>query len=257
MSKKKVSIKLYLNDKVKPQKVLNKEGYPVYVRITYDRKNTTFRLADKNGGGTVLSDLDEHLSLKEFYRLGYPDLEALLNYELELVGEDNFKVKGFGDRVQNIYLQPVYSVLKLNNVFFDLLQGYLNEEDEITKIWNATATVYNPFRLYHMAKFDRPDLYSTMSDVQKQVVSTAVLFWLFCNEDPSKVENLTAEKWITGKYQARFLPFASFQLNKIARPVSDYRQQGFFDDFKPPFYKNDKHLNAVNLRLKQAVMNNM
>lgn len=263
MSKKKVSIKLYLNDKVKPHKVAGKEYYPVYVRLTYDRKNTMFKLADKNGGGVTISknlqNIDEYLTIENFFEKHsyFPDFQALLAYELELMGEENFQVKGFGDRVQNIYLQPVYSVLKLHDIFFDLLHGYLNKEKEIKKVWNATANVYNPFRLYHMAKFDRPNLYSTMPDVQKQVVSTAVLFWMFCAENPSKIEGLTAEKWITGDHQARFLTFTNHQLKRKAGTVTDYRQQDFFNDFIPPFDTGDKHLNVINLRLKQAVMANM
>ena len=222
-----------------------------------------FKLSDKDGGGVTISknlkNLDEYLSVDSFFnKHSYlPDFQSLLTYELDLVGEDNFQVKGFGDRVQNIYLQPVYSVLNLNDIFFDLLHGYLNEEKEIKKVWNATVNIYNPFRLYHMAKFDRPDLYSTMPDVQKQVVSTAVLFWLFCDENPSKIEDLTAEKWITGDYQARFLKFASHQLKRKTGTITDYRQQDFFDDFTPPFNNGDKHLNIINLRLKQAVMANM
>jgi len=263
MSKKKVSIKLYLNDKVKPHKVAGIEHYPVYVRVTYDRKNTMFKLADKDGGGVTISknlqNIDEYLTLENFFEKHsyFPDFQSLLAYELELVGEDNFQVKGFGDRVQNIYLQPVYSVLKLNDIFFDLLNGYLNEEKEIRKIWNATANVYNPFRLYHMAKFDRPELYSTIPDVHKQVVSTAVLFWLFCEENPLKIEGLTAEKWITGDYQARFLTFANSQIKDKPEAITDYKQQDFFDDFTPPFSNSDNHLNVINLRLKQAVMADM
>lgn len=112
---KKISIKHFLNKRIAPQRHGGEEYYPIYTQVTYDRKNTQFKMNLNNylfndeQAEYVLNPYSGAMSKGEDNRdllyqyvsktISWNEtmIERLVRFELELYGE-KFSITGFGKR---------------------------------------------------------------------------------------------------------------------------------------------------------------
>lgn len=121
---KKVTVKFYLNQDVKGRRLKIGEGvmFPLYVRVTYNRKTTRFPLANNWFPKKNEENLEDIKELKTFKTI----IEKVIAFEVNRVGE-SYQISGLGDRMKTFS-----STLRTG------IEGLLNEalskvmEDKLT-----------------------------------------------------------------------------------------------------------------------------
>jgi hypothetical protein len=129
---KKITVVFFLNKDVKPR--LSASGqeklYPIYCRVTYDRKNTKFKFGAGWTPASFEGDLFQDPDKKAFLVRVENAIEDIVRYEEEAFGE-NFTLKKLGERFD------VYQ-----KVVLFLLEGQLSEQ--LDK-YAGEYLVYNEF----------------------------------------------------------------------------------------------------------------
>ena len=132
---KKVSVKFFLNKDVKPSLYDDVKLYPVYVRVTYNRKNTKFKAAIDQATLWIREEFEDHYLLDEKNRKSFEEIEQALidivGYEAERLG-DKFTLKGIGQRLE-YYKISIYNCLQLlvSHHFNELLANHLTHNDYV------------------------------------------------------------------------------------------------------------------------------
>ena len=151
---KKISIKFYLNKNLKGRVLtddLGNKSYPLYIRVTYDRKNTTFKYVTPFAqGGTSVSEIfeDDINDFQKFpiHKLYVDFLEKIIRQEIKKRG-DKFSIKGINDRLLLHYTESVNRVLDniLNAELMEILRKSLTYNkysivDEKKDFWERYRT---------------------------------------------------------------------------------------------------------------------
>lgn len=123
MSKsKKITVRFYLNKDVKPQQAApgEEKQYPIYCRVTYDRKNTKFRWGTKLIPESAEDEIMYSDYGKKVLQRDERTIQDIIRFEVENLG-DRFVLSGLGDRIpayQRIILFGFEALLNQNLDFF-------------------------------------------------------------------------------------------------------------------------------------------
>lgn len=197
---KKVSTKYYLNTNLKPH--IDEEGrelYPIYVRVTFNRNNTQFRIHKK---GIVIerqSDLDSHPWIQSMDKL----IVNIVEFEYGKMGE-GYTLKGLNKRLK-VYRSNFCSVLEAA-LFLPLSQSLkkvlsydkfieweaLDLVDKITVavvvLEKADPSVLTPSIMVHTIAV------SYLSYYEEYEGMVAIASWLFTDLRSSLKNNLISHK---------------------------------------------------------------
>ncbi len=131
VKEKKITIKHFLNKKVKPKEALGAGYFPIYTHITYDRKTTTVNLFPEiNKKGITKADFEYIFESEsgEIYSILSKlsnNIKLIINHELSLVGKD-FQLKGISKRYGQYfrYISDVFGNI-INDKFSKFLEKHL------------------------------------------------------------------------------------------------------------------------------------
>lgn len=117
---KKVTVKPFLNQLVKGRIVKFDEGelYPLYFRVTYNRKTTRFPA----GNNWFPLSMEKHLDSSEDINRALKGVENIAKYEIDRVAD--FEIKGIGDKVKS-YVSPFPD--SAVRIFFKAMEGCLKK----------------------------------------------------------------------------------------------------------------------------------
>lgn len=128
---KKLTIKFFLNKRLKPRIWKNEVYYPLYVSIIYDKKNTSFKYKDlwRNLGLWFKEEKDIEKKDKEILEMYEFVVRSIINFELDLYG-DKFKLNRIGKKIflYGVSLTEVFSVVANSH-----LHAILGEHLDINK----------------------------------------------------------------------------------------------------------------------------
>ncbi|MGB0864488.1 MAG: hypothetical protein ACPGXZ_16310 [Saprospiraceae bacterium] len=168
MTDKKVSVKFYLNTKLKPKERFGGKFYPVYVRVTYDRKNTTFKYNHLLTNQPLLMSEKEKPYLLEgrFYGKVLNEMkETILNivsYEINRF-KSNFSLAGLSDRIR-CYYSPI------NLIFINLAKDGIKSivDNHLTvKEYESVLKIDDiPLKLKQIKDFLPKEIFSEIFDLR-------------------------------------------------------------------------------------------
>ncbi|MCB0568004.1 MAG: hypothetical protein KDD01_26840 [Phaeodactylibacter sp.] len=249
---KKLSFKFFINTSLQPVVINGKAQFPLYVRVTYNRKSTSFRVHDIYESPIMLPENDDIESLlsKEDYRdtQSLYHIRDLVTYEEKLLRERH-SIIGIGDRMNSIYIHPIIDHLRGHNSFFSYMIAQVGRE------WLALDQVYDYFKLYHIAKFDIPDIKSQLPENVANILYAEILLQLYSQkEGKDLVMDIRTYQWIGGALRDHFRDFL-LRFSPTAFSPEELKQTaGFFNDF--PFKKSsiDKYLTVIDFAIESQVL---
>ena len=104
----KITIKFFLNKNLAPAVKHGKSFYPLYVLVTYNRKSTQF----KSKSEEYFEDIESlHTQRPDILEFEERILRKMVEYEVELYGEDKFTVKGLSEKYP-YYATSVFKTLE-------------------------------------------------------------------------------------------------------------------------------------------------
>ena len=195
---KKISIKPFLNKKLIPEcsDSDGKDLYPLYLQITYNRKNTQIR----SKYGMYYANLD-HPEVKNILLFECPLAEKFVRYEINNTKKE-YSLAGFGGRYE-VYATSIAIVIgdylkeklkfelkRTNSPFYDIL-NFKNKRKPFEIFYNASLLLFE-------------DLDKKISKEFKQEIS---LYQLYKDFEPvilNKYNFSTIIDWIYGDYKQQF-----------------------------------------------------
>jgi len=156
---RKISVTFFLNKNVKPEKYMfspllsRTNRYPLYLQVTYNRKNTQFRSFYRSS----FSSLEEAFSSEEeneHRKYEESLIKKVVEYEIMHLGK-NFDLKGFNDRYLN-YNEYIFNpidkyfrdliydaVVKTNSEFFEILDPWKLQQVSFHIYYKAASNLIN------------------------------------------------------------------------------------------------------------------
>ncbi len=226
---KKVTVRHFLNKRLKPVSDGTEPRYSVYTRITYNRNSNEYRHKWKFN----LEGLSEREYKNLFEGKGdrwtkmYIDettkrIENIVKLEIDLFGE-SFKVKGIGERITTKYMEDV--LYHLDTDIFTVLYHTLNDMDDS---FFMVLNVPNSWELLEECKkyLKDPKYYDIKSEVKK--VKSLKDFY-----DNKGKKRILIDDYIF-KYRQEYIEF--LKSKKI--PVAGRQERiKYVDDFVKEFLK--------------------
>ena len=147
----KITVTFFLNKNVKPETpspmIGEGDRYPLYLQVTYNRKNTQFRSFYLG----CYASLDEALSGKENTdKRKYEELliRKVVEYEVRHKGKD-FQLKGLNDRYLN-YSESIF--FTVDQYFRNLIYSAVEKSDTVFKVILVPDNMQNAsFDIYYKA----------------------------------------------------------------------------------------------------------
>lgn len=241
---KKVSIKYYINTTIAPIKSEGIELFPLYARITYDRKTTRFKVVDIEGHQMLLDPKKAKISelVNDLY-----SIENLIQYEVDLLG-DKFEIKGISKRIEHIYTEPLVEHIRGLRSFIDFMT-YSKEKN-----WTPLENIYDPNLLYYIGKYDTPNLFDSLPDDVKENLVLETLLWQFAGENQDNFLKLYTFHWITGNLKEKFSSYISSYKPMRTDGVYKGRPLNILDDYSFDNQHIEKYIRlideAINKRIK-------
>jgi hypothetical protein len=150
---RKITVTFFLNKNVRPDPYTHspllsgKELYPLYIQVTYNRRNTQFRSTYHRSYSNIEEAL---LSKEEKDHRKYEEslIRKVVEYEVKHYGK-NFSLKGFNDRYLNYSANIINPIDKY---FRDLIYNAIVKTDsEFLKILDPYNLEQVPFDIYYKA----------------------------------------------------------------------------------------------------------
>lgn len=245
--KKKINFRYYLNRKLKARLANGEEQYPLYLRITFNRKQTEMKVSLH--GDDEIYWTDKELEQFEYRRahggainleriiLQQEDvLETIIRQEYEQQGDD-FHLRGMNDRLHR-YLQTVLSILNDNAVkALELEASTLLPPDKLKSIKLVAADDG-----YFLLKALLPDIHKQLSETA-MIILQALSSWSYFQSPYSHFK--AKDEWNKGtlfawhlmgekKAYREFLDCADRRCDAI--DFEKYRSKGDYDNALKLFY---------------------
>lgn len=204
---KKIGIKYYLNDKLKPTIKKDSILFPLYIRITYNGEVTRIKVNDSLGDPILLeygaSDetIDKYIELSNKNQ-GYSQIylnrdliKEIIRLEIKANGE-NFYLSGLTDRLSfydDVLFQRIIDKYNELEIF---LRDYLTYNQ-----YELIGTIYtSPTSLYYYAKSKINNIEDILPKKIKQTLIALTLLHFFDNE-------FTLYDWVGTSKKNKFISF--------------------------------------------------
>lgn len=216
---KKVTIKHFLNKKLKAKEVDGVKYYSPYIRITYDRNNTIFYMDWLNFFNLdkvpmVLPNRYSEETFKKFLTeaptVNYVSeldtkINEIIDFETKLLGED-FSISGFRDRLE-FYLSPlvVFMYENVTEEIFKELKPNVSATNFLKikrRYYELNSTIY-PNNVWDSDNPTMPELEPYMNAKQKNILhvcNALSILWFI-------PQPLTFFDWIINKEYEQVLKF--------------------------------------------------
>lgn len=202
---KKITVRFFLQKKVQPHAVL---GYPLYIYLTYNRKNMQF----KSLYGKYYAEMkDVNKGIMDFEK---KRVEKIIRYETSLLSnQDKYEMKGLKDKYK-IYATSIHKVmehflkpkLKIaidnngNDLFRALNLDILGHDNTVLRLYRIAGMISNNF-LTNLDKtlFEEIKMYKKFSKLLHATYEfrfSTVIDWL--NGSYKKQLNILLSKQIKG-----------------------------------------------------------
>lgn len=144
---KRISVKFYVNEKLKPKEINDKTCYPVYAQIVYNTKSSKFKLSIGQLE-TIYVEKKKGLKDNRFIQLSkdlayYEEkVKKIISYEV--ANKPKFSLKGISKKIER-YEKPIKSDLyiQLENMMADFFKEVLTYREyiEYEKLTGTTAKI--------------------------------------------------------------------------------------------------------------------
>ena len=141
---KKITVKLFLNKRLKPEYILEKVYYPLYIQVSLKSQSTVFP-ATINGQTMTIEDTGRDIDFKDF------DLDINYNNILEIIEilqpftRQNFRISELSLICTSFY-SPLYSVIiKSLARTFNMISSEIEDEDSdgISEWFGILQIIFN------------------------------------------------------------------------------------------------------------------
>lgn len=247
---KKIGIKYYLNDNLKPTIKGDTVLFPLYIRITYNGEVTRIKAIDffkrpilldegnevDNEVSNLLKD-DRNLYLKTYLERNL--LEKVIRLEIKL-NQSNFTLNGLGDRLK------YYSNSLFTRTEFDAsssLESFLGDHLTYNEFISTVLNYDDPIDLFLYSNDRIENFNEIIPNDTKQALITMILTREFD-------ENLTIYDWIMKNKRINFITFLDgFGKRKIDKKSKDVLS-------KLDFKLSDKHyyLSTIDKKVSSLFM---
>lgn len=246
---KKISIKFFLNKNLKPLIINDIKTYPVYIRVTYNRKSTTFKFETSEYPDGLYLELKQEKNFEDAKI--YPQflafekvIETLVEKEVRRK-KDRFDVKGIGDKIFTYYGEAISDILSdgVDKEMQDILKDKLtyNEYIELMKIEDFGERL--------ILASEKLDNKNTSFDASFWGL---VVMEFFISEFVNSLPNHTTTTpfdWFEGNLRPLFMKFYDKKIKKLKNSNSNYTVYGFLDVNKKIF----KHFKPVCISIMDFV----
>jgi len=264
---KKISLKYYINNRVKPMVINGEDCFPLYVQISYNRKTTQvkvtkpYRLEDAIYLNPAKFDSDEKIEnalaiLNEdnpYYNLKI--IEKLIRHEIRLAGED-YTLKGFGNRVDDIYAINFQTIVDICHFLTVTASRVIEDEgfdSVVSKIDYMSVNHWiGIFEVYYHIKFYRQNIKDFLSPFEVYLVTG---YWLLAvlfddveglkgiSKNDSKIPTYL---WIVGDLKQKFVEkLMDKSMSEIIERNKIYGRKELIDDFPFDVLDAQHYINAI------------
>ncbi|MEL6717169.1 MAG: hypothetical protein AAFO82_01710 [Bacteroidota bacterium] len=211
MNDKKVNVKYYTKRTAKPDLM---GAYPVYMRVTYDRETThikahsysypesrgLFLIGVNNGhedDSPEFKQLIKELNSKVYFNENA--IEEVVRFEADIVS-NNYSVKGLGQRLQDIYLQPIDILVNIPFImkqeFKDSIpvRLYFHMTYELTEVLAGLELDF----LYHLYLYYEEEVFAKLSEKDVDLILGTYLVQAYssCRSKTNDYHPLTPYEWL-------------------------------------------------------------
>ncbi len=188
----KITVRYFLNQKVKPSRIPLVEGsdyYPLYIQVTFNRKNTQFRSL-YNSTYVSLEDAFD----KDGEKLDYEEelIRKMIEGEIK-TEKEHFQLKGLKDRYMNYSREIAFSVDKyIRNTIYDsatktgskfspILYPYKRPDVSAEIYYDASEKLIENFKSYLPKDFKRELIMGEefIKWCEKKEVSPRLIEWIY------------------------------------------------------------------------------
>jgi len=195
----KISVRFFLNKNVKPSHIPllgDSDFYPLYVQVTFRRKNTQFRSLYQR----------QYLNIEEAFNrernnLNYEKniIQQVVEFEVKTKGE-RFKLIGLKDRYKNYTAEVSFLVYKY--LRFSMLASLKQSNSEYWMIIDPTLNWEVPIRLYYNASLKLINNFETFLPTNfKKDINTAEEFIRWSEK---KKLNPLLIQWLNGSLKVEY-----------------------------------------------------
>ncbi len=198
----KISVRFFLNKNVKPFHIPllgDSDFYPLYVQVTFRRKNTQFRSLYQR----QYLNIEEALN-QDRNNLNYEKniIQQVVEFEVKTKGE-RFKLIGLKDRYKNYTTEVGFSVKKYLRI--TLLASLEQSNSKYWMIMDPTSNWEVPIRLYYNASLKLINNFETFLPTNfKKDINTAEEFIRW--SEKKKVSPLLIQ-WLNGSLKVEYKTF--------------------------------------------------
>lgn len=245
--KKKINFRYYLNRKLKARLANGEEQYPLYLRITFNRKQTEMKVSLHGDDEIYWTDKELEqfdycrahggaINLEKIILQQEAVLEDIIRKEYEQKGDD-FHLRGMNDRLHR-YLQTVLSILNGNGVkVLELEASTLLPPDKLESITFVAADDG-----YFLLKALLPDIHKQLSETS-MIILQALSSWAYFQSPYShfKAEDErnkgTLFTWHLKGEKKAYRDFLDCAVSRCdAIDFEKYRSKGDYDNALKLFY---------------------
>jgi hypothetical protein len=159
---KKVSIRYFLNSKLGIE-VEGEEHNPLYLQVTFNRKNTQIKSAVNEYFFDMDSLKKKHEEIIEFEK---KQIELLVRYLYER-DQENFSFKGFAEKLSDLYVRSLYDRYR-DSLIKELNQAILRSRSKYMRALTLTVDQKSlAHTLYELACLAIPNLKDQLSNNYK------------------------------------------------------------------------------------------
>jgi hypothetical protein len=224
---RKVNIKFYANNELKPSVRDETKFFPLYVRVGYRRKNTKFKFTPQffipeedtdNLEDWINLISNTKFNLKKAIQLTQNMVEGLIRYEEEKLG-DKFELKGLGDRlrVYKISLVGKLSEILVNNFrYFAKNVLTVNQYESIENL-QFTGAVTKLTENYGAETVNKILFYKTESGISSEILFPQMLNLTLVSKfaHSKQINSLSVYDWLVNGYKQEYLTFITDFANQI------------------------------------------